>query len=65
MGVDNKWCFAGASLEGPPSRKDGDGDMLRWQLLPRKLPEAFVEVAAVDISAERWTGPVSTEVAEV
>ena len=29
MGVDDKWWFAVASLEGPPSRKDGNGDMLR------------------------------------
>ena len=38
VGVDDKWWFAEASLEGPPSRKDGDGNMLRWPLLPRKLP---------------------------
>ena len=38
MGVHDKWWFAEASLEGPPSREDGDGDMLRWPLLPRNLP---------------------------
>ena len=38
MGADDKWWFAEASLEGPPSRKDGDWDTLRWPLLPRKLP---------------------------
>ena len=38
MDVDDKWWFVEVSFEGPPSRNDGDGGVLRWPLLPRRLP---------------------------
>ena len=37
MGLDDKWWFAETSLEGSPPRKDGDGGVLQWPQLARKL----------------------------
>ena len=50
-------------LKDLPPVKDGDGDMLYTMVTTST--EASVEAATMQVSAERWTEPVSAEVTEV